>query len=157
MRKGFWTVFFYALYRKGDHEGTVEDFQKIVRLQPENGAAFYYLGRAHLNLKQYEASLEAFSRATSLHFQDKWLPQFFGIAYQGVNDFASAVRCFEDAAQRDPERADAHYYLGEALHKLGDTDGARTVWEKVLTLADERFKARARKALATSPTSHSTT
>ena len=148
---------FYALYRKGEHEGTVTEFQMIAGLQPANGAAFYFLGRAYLNLNQYETALKAFSRATSLGFQDEWLPHFSGIAYQCIDDLSSAVRCFEEATQGNPERGLSYYRWGESLYWSGDVEGAQTAWEKVLTLEDEKASAKARRALENGLAPYSTT
>ena len=50
-------------------------------------------------------------------------------------DQAAAQRLFEDVLQRDPESVDAHYGLGLAKRASGDKAGARTAFERSLSLA----------------------
>jgi tetratricopeptide (TPR) repeat protein len=142
---------FYALYRKGDHEGALREFTKISTMQPKNAAAYYYLGRVHLNLRHYQAALDAFKNAETFNCLDKNLPGFTGHAYRGSEDFTSAAECYQKAVQNAPRSASTAYWLADALRKSGDLESARAAWEKVLTLDDKHYAKLAQKALQENP------
>lgn len=142
---------FNALRDKGGQEAVIAEFQQIIHLQPENGNAFYYLGSAYKEAKQYDAALDAYQKASSLNFRDRWLPFSIGSAYWHKKDFSSAAHWYQEAASCDPRWGMAYYFLGRSLNNLGDVSGAREAWEKVLTLNDEHYAKLAQEALEKNP------
>ncbi len=130
---------FTALDIKGDPEVVTTEFQQIVRLQPENGNAFYYLGYAYKKAKQYDAALDAYRKALALNFTDRWLPFSIGSIYWHQKDFASAAYWYQEAIHCDSEWGTAYYFLGRSLNQIGDPAGANAAWEKVLTLGDKQY------------------
>jgi tetratricopeptide (TPR) repeat protein len=62
-----WFVKGCALLRMGQNEDAVKALQTVQQLDPAGDPAlFYQLGMAHLNLKQYEEAIAAFSEVTAL-------------------------------------------------------------------------------------------
>ena len=51
------------LYRNRDFRQALEEFAKVIEVQPDRGDAHYLIGYAHLMLKEFQASLDAFRRA----------------------------------------------------------------------------------------------
>ncbi len=58
-----------ALYAEGDWAGAAEIFRSISEAEPENGAAFFGLGRALYDSRQVDPALEAYVKALQLDFQ----------------------------------------------------------------------------------------
>lgn len=140
-----------ALGDKGDRDAVIAQFQQIVHLQPENGNAFYYLGGAYKGAQQYDTALDAYQKALSFNFQDRWLQFSIGSAYWQKRDFSSAAHWYLEATHCDPGWGMAYYFLGRSLNNLGDVNGARQAWEHTITLADEHYAEWARKALQENP------
>jgi tetratricopeptide (TPR) repeat protein len=51
------------LYRNRDFRQALEEFNRVIDVQPDRGDAHYLIGYAHLMLKEFQASLDAFRRA----------------------------------------------------------------------------------------------
>ena len=51
------------LYRNRDYRQALEEFAKVIEVQPDRGDAHYLIGYSHLMLKEFQASLDAFRRA----------------------------------------------------------------------------------------------
>ena len=145
-----------ALTAKGSSEAVVAEFQQISHLQPENGAVFFYLGRAHEQAQQTDMALDAYLKADALNFLDAWLPFNIGSIYWHREDWEAAAPWFCKAVERKPDWAQAHYFLGMSLNSMGNIGGARQAWEKVLTLNDEQYAQAARQALQENPPPAST-
>ena len=50
-------------YRQRQYARAIEEFNQIVQTDPNNAAAFYFMGYAHYTLKHHQQALEAFSKA----------------------------------------------------------------------------------------------
>lgn len=51
------------LYGNGDYRGAIERLTMVVDEDPERAEAHYLIGYAHLMLREYPVSVEAFARA----------------------------------------------------------------------------------------------
>ncbi len=140
-----------ALEAKGDQALVIAEIAEVIRLQPENGGGFFYLGLAYQQARDFQVARDAYLTAIDLNFSDKWLPFNLGTTYWYLEDFASAARWYQEASTQNPDWAKASYYLGQALLKTNDLTGARAAWEKVLMLDDEQFIKSAQKALDENP------
>lgn len=139
--------FFNALVAKGNKAGVVAELLQITRLQPASGAAFFHLGRAYHEAKDFQAARNAYLVTLDLKFSDKWLPYNLASTYSSLEDYASAVAWYQEATRRAPDWARALYFLGRTLMKAGDLGSARTAWEKVVTLDDKDYARWAQEAL----------
>lgn len=50
-------------YRNRDYRQALEEFARVIEMQPDRGDAHYLIGYSHLMLKEFQASLDAFRRA----------------------------------------------------------------------------------------------
>jgi len=51
-----------GLYYRGDYAAAVAALQEMIREEPENAAAYYYLGYTYQEMGNYPAAREAFRR-----------------------------------------------------------------------------------------------
>jgi tetratricopeptide (TPR) repeat protein len=114
----------------------VKRLQRFVELQPANAQAHYYYALAlwkgkrdqeqSANLDEVESHLE---KATALDssFADAHLQ--LGILYAGQRKYAEAMDQYRDAIRLQPNLADAHYRLGQALVRAGDKAQAQAEFE----------------------------
>ncbi len=138
---------FLALQAVGDKKTLVEEFERLVHLQPTNSTAFFYLGYALQVAKRFEDALGAYTEAQELGYTDKWLMNNIGALYWKTQDYASAAEWYQKAVEQTPDWAQVRYWLGRSLNNLSNIDGARQNWEKALTLSDEYYATLSRKAL----------
>lgn len=64
---------------------------------------------------------------------DTW--RLLGRIHRQQGRWQEAIDCFQQALQRQPENAAAHFDLGELLEQQGDPAGAHTHFQQVLALA----------------------
>ncbi len=143
--------FFNALVAIGDKASVVAELLEITRRRPSSGAAFFHLGRAYHDAKEFEAARDAYSTALDLNFPDKWLPYNLGSVCSSLKDYSSSVAWYQEATRQDPGWARALYFQGRALMNAGDLESARTAWEKTAGLDDEDCARWARIALKENP------
>jgi tetratricopeptide (TPR) repeat protein len=142
---------FYALQAKGDKEALVEEFERLVHLQPTNSTAFFYLGYALQVAKRFEDAISAYTEAQKLGYTDKWLMNNIGSVHWHAGNYTFATEWFQKAVEQTPDWAQAYYFLGRSLNNLGNSGEARQNWEKVLTLSDEYYAKLSQKALLENP------
>lgn len=142
---------FDALEAKGDNKVTIAEFKQIVHLQPANGVAFFHLGYAYQEAKQFDAAVSAYLMAKELGYADRWLLHNLGSVYSQKKDYHAASEWYQEAVKQYPDWARAHYYLGYALNQIGNSAEAQAEWEKVLTLGDENYENMAQKNLQKNP------
>ena len=143
--------FFNALVAKGDKASVVAELLEITHLRPSNGAAFFHLGRAYHDAKEFEAARDAYLTALGLKFPDKWVPYNLGSVYSSLKDYSSAASWYREATCQDPDWARAYYFQGRMLLKADDLEGARAAWEKTARLNDKDCARGARMALEENP------
>ncbi len=128
---------------KGSFEEAVIDFRAAILVDPDNAKAYYCYGRG---LKDcYEKLLSDEQDMSS------------GISYSKETEDkagrykAESLEAFEVATLKDPELAEAHYYLGYAYLNMGLYMKAKLTWETYLKLCRgenyEKLTDKARQSL----------
>jgi len=142
-----------ALAAIGNQEGAIAEVQESIRLQPNQARFYQTLGFAYYDWEHLDEAISTWRIAAYLDEADAdaSFNAAGALAFQG--EVESAVAWFREAARRQPKRAIYQYYLGRALTETRDWAGARTAWEKVLTLDDEKHAEVARQALQENPLS----
>ncbi len=54
-------------YRNGDYQAAISELTRVTDEAPDRADAFYLIGYAHLMLRQYPDSVDAFARAFQLN------------------------------------------------------------------------------------------
>ena len=140
-----------ALETLGDEKRLVSALREVTASQPENGDAFFHLGRVHERSKELEAARDAYLKAKELGCSSRWLPYNLGNVYWNEKDYLPAAEWYWKAFEEGEQWAQARYWQGRALQKLGDLTGARAAWKQVLMLSDEEHLKKAQKALEDNP------
>jgi Flp pilus assembly protein TadD len=75
----------------------------------------------------------------------------YGVAMEHLRegDYAPAVEEFRELLKRNPEYVAAYYHCGQALEKLGDLEGARSVYESGIALCTRTGDLHTRSELQT--------
>jgi tetratricopeptide (TPR) repeat protein len=130
-------------------QAVTQRFARYARLQPHNAKALYYYGlslwKASRTQSQSINSVKVntlLERAVSLDpgFAEARLE--LGILYFQQHRFADAVAQYRLAIRSQPELADAHYRLGEALVRIGDRAGAQQEFQLFARLHAQQVQQR---------------
>lgn len=82
-----------------------------------------------------KGAIEALGRAASANQRDPDLALELGVAYLNAEDYHRAKAALARAIALDAARAASHHYLGLALEKLYDLNGARAEYRRASELA----------------------
>ena len=121
----------------------IQEVNRSIRADPEDGTAYYALGRLYYIGGNYEASTENFERAIKLSKEQDDLAYYSGgISYYKLNNLQKATEYIEKAIKldseswlnwlrnqrRDPGPADAAESYNTGLRKFrgGDKNGGRS-------------------------------
>ena len=113
------------LLKNEQYQEGIATFKSIVREEPKNAEAQYYLGRFYLALERPEQALPHLKQAVrgdpakaDYHF---WL----GVAYWAIRDFALERKSYLQALAKDPKHLPARLYLAHNFLDSGE-------WQKAL-------------------------
>ncbi len=92
-----------------------ESFEQALRISPNNGRPYYYMGVLAAKQKQFERSLEFLGQAEN-HLQGDsfWMSQVYlqeGLCYKALNNKNLAKQKFQEALKQDPTNASAQKEL----------------------------------------------
>ena len=108
-------------------------FRGAMQLDPDNASAYYCYGRS---LKDMYERLSAEDELADLGAKDRSAREDIIGRYK-----AESMEAFEVASEKDPELADAYYYLGYAYLNMGLYVKAKLVWEKYMELSVKNLSA----------------
>ena len=115
-------------------------FQTATELKQVGAEVRELLGdvRAHLSFK---ASLNVINKALAVYPESALLLHHKGVLYFEHGETGPAKRFLLEAAEREVNRQDTHYALGEVYKELDDFDQAVLSFERVLALDPENRPA----------------
>jgi tetratricopeptide (TPR) repeat protein len=115
-----------GLLMRGDPQGSIAYFQKVIALAPECFRPYHNLGLALYRTGQWDAAIENFQKAIDLSKGD-FAPSLFALAmilYQRA-DFQEAERVIQRGLCVSPGSAVGKYCLGMVLFSIGRLAEAR--------------------------------
>ena len=95
-------------YRRKNYADSLEFFNQVVSLNPDNELARLCRGSAHLMLENIEESISDFDRAIALNPLYARAYHQRGLARELMDDIANAYRDFDRALEIDPEFSAAY-------------------------------------------------
>ncbi|MAC99413.1 c-type cytochrome biogenesis protein CcmI [Pseudomonas abyssi] len=116
-------------------EALIDRTQRVVEVQPENGEAWYMLGRAYMSAQNPEKAADAFGNAlVRLGEQPEVLAQLAQARYfaNGNQLDAETARALDKAIELDPQQPTALGLLGIAAFETGDFAGSIRYWQTLM-------------------------
>ena len=107
-----------VLEKKADWRGLVKLSRQEVKRNPANSAAWFSLGVAFANLKQYDQAIPAYREAirNEDEYGDAW--HNLGVAYANLKEYDNAIQAYEDALRMQPDNAGIWYDLGNTYYNI---------------------------------------
>ena len=108
-----------AYGRKGEYALALEDFNKVIELNPEDSDAYYNRGLTHKNQQDYDHAIEDYSRAIKLNPRYVNAYNNRGNVYGRKSDYKAAVTDFNHTIFLSPDHASAYFNRGLAYYSQG--------------------------------------
>ncbi|WGK62779.1 c-type cytochrome biogenesis protein CcmI [Halopseudomonas sp. SMJS2] len=118
-----------------DLDGYIDRMERITEIQPENGEAWYMLGRAYLSDQRPQESADAFSASLQrLGERPEVLAQLAQARFfaNGNKLDTDSVAALDRALELNPHEPTALGLLGIAAFESGEYAGAISYWERLL-------------------------
>lgn len=120
--------------RDGRHDAAAQVYDDVVRLDPQNVAAWNNRGIARVRLGQTVAALGDYTHAIDLSPRDPELYVNRGDAYVLLGNYDYAIQDFTRATQLAPQYAKAYFNRGTARLRNGDREGAQADWHYAISI-----------------------
>jgi len=104
---------------EGAHAAALVEFQKALRLDPDNFAAIKNIGRIHARLGDHDQARVFLERAFKMNPVDAQVCNNLGVVYSDLGNSAEAIRYFENAVAVDSTNAMYLTNLGQEYFKMG--------------------------------------
>lgn len=116
-------------------EALIDRMERITEVQPQNGEAWFMLGRAYMNAQQPEQAVRAFGLSVErLGERPEVLAQLAQARYFAAGNQldAQSVAALDKALEMEPREPTALGLLGIAAFESADYSAAIEYWERLL-------------------------
>ena len=116
---------YFLLIEKGQYQDALNDIKKIIRIEPNNAAAYYMAGEVYGKyLNDNENALLFLQKAYELNPHDFQNLSSLGIVYAMKGDFENAIKFFNLALEIEPNNPTLLSNLSLFYGNIGDTQKA---------------------------------
>lgn len=106
------------------------DFQNALKVNPNEGDVYYYLGTYYDKIKQYETARSYYEKAVEINPDEFEYHLNLGIAAFRTNDYDRAIKEFDLSISLDACDADAYFNKGYVLYRLNNYKAALELFLK---------------------------
>ncbi len=145
---GFLGYAYLEHYQEEGYPQAREEFEKELKLHPDEYQVQELLGIANVNLRDFPAAEAALLHAARLHPQESSVYLYLGETYAAMNRSKAAVDVLEkyvrmvgtpeDDKLREASRA--YYLLGQSLRRLGREEDSRKAMARSQQIREAKFK-----------------
>lgn len=128
----------YAHSRARDYPRAANYFAEMVRLSPDDPAAYHFLAEAQRASGQARRALTTLERALLVSRESPATHFLLGQVHSDLAQYAAAAEAYRRALDADPMLADAWFGLGRASLRLGRTQDAREALQTLQRMQSPR-------------------
>jgi len=119
-------------YTDGQYAQTIRLLTPLVRHDPEQDAAWYYLGMSKLYLRDYTAGIEDLRKAAALDPANYWYRYYLNLALTYyADDPAEGIEGYEALLADYPTRSDLAYQLADIYMRKRETEKALELMARI--------------------------
>ena len=122
------------LFKSHDPAKSVDEFKKVIKMDPWYGQGYMLLGLAQMQLQHWADAQWAFEEATKVEPGNAKAFVGVGSALNEQHEYASAQKALEHSLEMAPESAEAHYELARTLAATGKWDLAAPHVQRAIAL-----------------------
>jgi len=124
-------------YYTGRIEEAIADYKRTIEMNPtyppDESKAHYGLGRIHSDGKRYKQALEEFHLAVKMHDVERnYMSR--GVTYRMLGQNSLAIKDFQIAHNKRPDKAVILVYLGDSLIEEDDEEKALEYFNKAIEI-----------------------
>jgi Flp pilus assembly protein TadD len=101
------------------NDSDIETLKQAIKMNPDDGDAYYNLGAAYGKLNMHEEEIEAYKQATRINPNGVEAHNNLGLAYSSLGMYKEAIKPFKETISIRPDHDEAHFQLGLAYNSLG--------------------------------------
>ena len=122
------------LYSQGQLKQALDQANILLQKFPSSSVLYNICGAVYKDLGQFDASIEAFSRALTIQpdYADAYNNK--GLVLKDQGKLEVAIKAYNKALAIKPDHADAYYNMGNALQEQGKLEEAIEAYNKALTI-----------------------
>jgi tetratricopeptide (TPR) repeat protein len=121
----------------GQPRRAVADLTEAIRINPEDGIAWYWRGVAYQTLMQVDTAMADYSRSLQLSPDLSLAYSARGGLWKDKGDLPRAINDLDRAIALDPNAVDAYCMRGDAMYSQGDFDKALKDFDAVVQVAPD--------------------
>ena len=114
----------------GSHEDAKKVLEPLMEAYPNYWDALVLAGKVYRQLGENEKALVSLNKAGAQKKGRTDFTQELGMVKLKTGDAKGAVEAFDEVIRFNPEKAEAHYGLGQAYMKLGEREKAKSALER---------------------------
>jgi len=121
-------------YKNQNYSASVGEFQRSLKINPDNIAAFVYIGGAFVKMKKYSEAIPYLEKGKNLPLYKKYVFTNLGAAYEALDLYKDAANAYSSLSSVDPQSSFAYKRLGHCYSRIGDYKNAKKALEEVLKI-----------------------
>ncbi|BAY74282.1 serine/threonine protein kinase [Nostoc linckia NIES-25] len=121
-------------YNNKDFRGAIEDYTKVIKINPNAVAAYYNRGLAQSNLGDEQAAIEDYNQAIKINPNYSLAYVGRGLARSTLGDKQAAIEDYNQAIKIAPKYSLAYYNRGNARSALKDKQGAIEDYDRAIKI-----------------------
>jgi len=121
-------------YKNKNYSASVGEFQRSLKINPNNVASFVYIGGAFVKMKKYSEAIPYLEKGKDLPLYKKYVFTNLGAAYEALELYKDAVFVYSSLSTVDPKSSFSYDRLGYCYSRLGDYEGAKEALEESLKI-----------------------
>ncbi|MCZ9966664.1 tetratricopeptide repeat protein [Brachyspira hyodysenteriae] len=130
------------------YEEAIEDFNKIIELNPKDRDAYFFRGLTKTGLKLYEEAIEDFNEAIKLNLKN-WESYFArGVSKSSLKLYEEAIEDFNKSIELNSDNEEAYFNRGIAKVKLARYEEAIVDFNKTIKLNPDNEEAYFNRGIA---------
>lgn len=133
---------------KGDLDGAIAEFTKVIQLEPDYAEAYYNRGVMKQGKGDDDGAIADYNNAIQIKPDHASAYNNRGAAKQGKGDLGGAIEDYTKAIQIEPEHASAYHNRGLVKQGRGDLDDAILDCTKAIALKPDYVEAYVTRGLA---------
>jgi len=110
----------YNYYKKSEFGKALGQFNRAVKIDPENFEAYFWRGRTLMRVSRYADAAADFEMAVKLNPDYADAYDNLGWLYARAGDYHESITCLTRAIKLKPDNGWAYYYRGRIHYKRGE-------------------------------------
>jgi tetratricopeptide (TPR) repeat protein len=124
----------FALAQAGNYQEAIEQFERALRLKPDDADAHNNFGTALLRQGRVEDAIRHYEQVVQLEPNNAQAYFNLGVALERAGKLQNAIDQYRRALQIEPESAETHANLGNALFETGKLQEAIDQYQEALRI-----------------------